>query len=77
MKGDKLASGKDMVIESAIKHFLKESGDHRVIYVSLNALRSDQISKIETLTEEENSRLAIVSADEYTAGDCEQYLAPM
>ena len=45
LKGDKLASGKDLVIESSIKHFLKEGGDNRVVYVCLNELRADQISK--------------------------------
>ena len=41
LKGDKLASGKDLVMESAMKHFLKEESSHRVVHVSLNALRSE------------------------------------
>lgn len=77
LKGDKLASGKDLVIESAIKNFLREGEDHRVVHVSLNTLRADQISKMTDLTDEERNRLAVLSADEYTQGDCEQYLAPM
>lgn len=77
LKGDKLASGKDLVVESSIKHFLKESTDHRVIYACLNDLRADQILKQTGLTEDERSRLAVISADEYTTSDSEQYLAPM
>ena len=53
LKGDKLASGKDLVMESAIKHFLKEDSSHRVVHVSLNALRADQIAKMAELTEDE------------------------
>lgn len=78
LKGDKLASGKDLVVESSIKHFLKESDDHRVIHVSLNAVRADQIWKVVAgLSEDEKARLAVICADEYTSGDCEQYLAPI
>lgn len=77
LKGDKLASGKDLVIESAITHFLQQGDNHRVVYVSLNALRANHISTLASLTADEKSRLAILSADEYTTGDCEQYLAPM
>jgi hypothetical protein len=71
LKGDKLASGKDLVVESSIKHFLKEGSNHRVVYVCLNKLRADQISKQADLAEEERSRLAIIAADEYATSDAE------
>lgn len=77
LKGDKLASGKDLVMESAIKHFLKEDSSHRVVHVSLNALRAEQLANLPDLSTEEKSRISIICADEYTSGDCEQYLAPM
>ena len=77
LKGDKFASGKDLVVESSIKHFLKEGDDHRVIYVGLNESRAVQISKQANLSDEEKSRLAIISADEYSTSDAEQYLAPL
>ena len=32
-KGDKLSSGKDLVVSSPIKHFLKENDFNRVIHV--------------------------------------------
>jgi hypothetical protein len=35
LKGDKRASGKHLVIEGAVKSFLKEDKDHKVVYVSL------------------------------------------
>lgn len=77
LKGDKFASGKDLVVESAIKHFLREGSNHRVIYACLNDLRADQISKQADLSEDERSRMAIISADQYTTSDSEQYLAPI
>ena len=76
LKGDKLASGKDLVVEGTIKNFLKEAEDHRVIHICLNQLRADQIIKSLNLTDQEKNRLAIISADEYSTLDSEQYLAP-
>lgn len=72
LKGDKLASGKDLVIESAIKHFLQEGEDHRVVYVSLNSLSADHVRKAaeSELEADDCDRLTIVSADEYSTGDC-------
>ena len=71
LKGDKLASGKDLVMESAMKHFLKEHSSHRVVHVSLNAVRAEKIANMPDISDEEKNRMAIICADEYTTGDCE------
>jgi F0F1-type ATP synthase alpha subunit len=36
LKGDKRASGKELVVQGAINSFLGESPDNRVVYVGLN-----------------------------------------
>ena len=46
LKGDKLASGKDLVIESTIKQFLRENDNQRVIHVGLSAPRADHLLRL-------------------------------
>jgi F0F1-type ATP synthase alpha subunit len=41
LKGDKRASGKEMVVQGAINSFLAESPNNRVVYVGLHQKTAD------------------------------------
>ena len=41
LKGDKRASGKNLVVSGAINEFLKESKDNRVVYVGQSMKTAD------------------------------------
>lgn len=77
LKGDKLSSGKDLVVSSTIKHFLRERENSRVIHVCCSQKRAEAIISSSNLEDLQKNRLAAISADEFLSSDSQQFIAPM
>ena len=67
MKGDKRASGKNIVVQGAINNFLKEDKQNKVVYVGNS---KEYFSKVDN-----KDQIMYISPDE--SDDSQQFLAPM